>query len=323
MDSRSIRHFEAVARTGSLRKASEILNVASSAISRTIALLEDEFGVELFERVARGMTLTEAGRIYARYCRAALLDVDRVRAELDDLKGMRRAHIRLASIEGIMEDFVPRTLVAFRQRFPGITLSLRVAGAEVIAAAIAAREVDVGIAANTRPAGGLELAGRIFDPLLAIMAPSYKVASGKTTTLASLIRDHPVAVPDRTFAIRRLIDASCEMHRIALDPVLEANSLSALRGFARSGGGITFLPGSALEADLRQGTIVARALNDRILRSASIDILLPADRAVPAPMRELARHVSSAAERLVRECKAIVRRPPGSARRPRSRARGG
>src|SRR6056297_1664758 len=117
---RRIIYFEQVARGGSIRKAAENLNIAESAISRSIAQLEYELDVELFDRASRGMVLTAAGEIYLRYARSALLDKERVKSELDSLKGLQSGQVRISSIEGLIADFVILRIADFRKQYPGI-----------------------------------------------------------------------------------------------------------------------------------------------------------------------------------------------------------
>jgi DNA-binding transcriptional LysR family regulator len=86
-----MRAFYEVVCTGSIRRASERLNTSPSSVSRQIALLEHEIGTALFDREATGMTPTHAGRLVAEYARSVVLDYDGLRADLNDLKGDRRA----------------------------------------------------------------------------------------------------------------------------------------------------------------------------------------------------------------------------------------
>src|SRR5690348_17586115 len=82
-----LRYFDQVARLGSIRRAAEALNVASSAVNRQILKLEEETGVVLFERLRTGVRLTAAGEVLLRHARETLIDYDRARAEIG------RAHV--------------------------------------------------------------------------------------------------------------------------------------------------------------------------------------------------------------------------------------
>src|SRR5487761_2048290 len=96
----ALRYFTETLRLGSIRRASEVLHVTPSAISRQIALLEQNFGAPLFERHALGMRLTAAGEVFARQAHSTLRDFDRLRSDLDDLQNLRRGVVRISSMEG-------------------------------------------------------------------------------------------------------------------------------------------------------------------------------------------------------------------------------
>jgi DNA-binding transcriptional LysR family regulator len=131
-----LRYFYEVARTGSIREASARLSVTPSSISRQIQNLEHEVRMPLFERQARGMTLTSAGELYMAYARSVLLELDRLYSDIDDLRGLRRGRIRIHTIEGIVADTLLAAVAQFRERFPGVTFEVMVTGTDLIAVAV-------------------------------------------------------------------------------------------------------------------------------------------------------------------------------------------
>ncbi len=86
---RILRYVDEVARTGSIRKAADQLNVTASAVNRRIMDLEEELGTPLFERRARGVRLTSAGEIFVHYLRSQHGEVERMKSQIEDLKGTR------------------------------------------------------------------------------------------------------------------------------------------------------------------------------------------------------------------------------------------
>jgi DNA-binding transcriptional LysR family regulator len=282
------RYFEKVARLGSIREAAEALRIAPSAISRQIGNLEHEFATELFEREGRGMRLTPAGQILARHVRGVLDDLDHARAALDELNGLRRGHVRVWSVEGMVRDFATAALAEFRTRYPAITFELTVAGTDEILAALLDDEADVGVAFNPIPHRGIAVVAQIADPLYAVVRPDHPAAAEPQLSLADLPR-WPLAVADRPFGLRHLLDSAAEAAGIEIAPALVTNSIEALRGFARSGMGATILPRLSIEHDISAGLLVAVPLQDRALRAAKVKICTRAGRRLPKAADELAR----------------------------------
>jgi DNA-binding transcriptional LysR family regulator len=298
------RYLDEVARCGSIRVAADRLHVAPSAISRQIKNLELEVGETLFERHARGVVLTAAGEIYVQYARSVLQDRERMRSEIDDLKGLRRGHIRVYSIDGVVAGPLSTALYAFRRNYPGVTFRLVSTGTEIVTRAVRDGDADVGVAFQSAHEQDVRIAHRIQDPLHAVVARKHPLAKSKTIEFAEAFK-YPVAIPELTFGIRRLVDARCRSLRITLQPALETNSIEALRGFARSGAGLTMLPFLSTKRDLDLGLVAAIPFSDGILQRSSTDICVHHKRILPVAAREFVDHLYTTFSDLVRAGQAV------------------
>src|SRR6201992_1242209 len=123
---RFLRYVDEVARAGSIRKAADQLHVTASAVNRRIMDLEEELGAPLFERRARGVRLTAAGELFVRYIREQTGDVERMKSQIEDLKGLRRGTVRIACSQALALDFLPREVAAFRERFSSVSFEVKV-----------------------------------------------------------------------------------------------------------------------------------------------------------------------------------------------------
>jgi LysR family transcriptional regulator, transcription activator of glutamate synthase operon len=121
---RQLRYVEAVARHRHFTRAAEELHVAQSALSHQIRRLEGELGTDLFERTSRTVTVTEAGEAVAERARGILAQVDGVRDEVDELRGLVRGRVSVGATLPAGEIDVPRLLVRFSEAFPGIEVDL-------------------------------------------------------------------------------------------------------------------------------------------------------------------------------------------------------
>lgn len=98
---RIMRYVDEVARTGSIRKAADHLNVMASAVNRRIMDLEEELGAPLFERRPRGVRLIAAGEVFVHYLREQDSGVERMRSQIEDLKGLRRGTVCIACSQAL------------------------------------------------------------------------------------------------------------------------------------------------------------------------------------------------------------------------------
>src|ERR1700733_5148237 len=138
---RILDYVDEVARAGSIRKAAERLNVTASAVNRRITDLEDELGAPLFDRRPRGVRLTAAGEVFVHYLRGHNSEVERMKSQIEDLKGLRRGTVRIACSQALALDFLPREIAAYRAKFPLVQFEVKVFDHEQAMAALGAYEV--------------------------------------------------------------------------------------------------------------------------------------------------------------------------------------
>src|SRR5205807_9187446 len=140
---RIMRYVDEVARTGSIRKAADHLNVTASAVNRRIMDLEEELGAPLFERRPRGVRLTAAGEVFVNYLRQQDGEVERMKSQIEDLKGMRRGTVRIACSQALALEFLPREIAAYLARLPLMQFDVKEFDHERAMGALAAYHDDL------------------------------------------------------------------------------------------------------------------------------------------------------------------------------------
>jgi DNA-binding transcriptional LysR family regulator len=238
MHGTGLRYFLEVVRTGSIAEASARLNVAASAISRQIAKIEAELGVELFERRARGMVPSPAGDLLAKHARRAFLEEEAVVAELQRLRGLATGVVRIAATEGFGLNLVPAAIRRFREAYPGIRFELKIAAPAAVTRMVRDGETDIGATFSFAPEPGVRVAGEGRAPVIAVMAPGHRLAARAALSLNELAGE-PLALPEKDTTARQLFDIACGLAGVAIEPVLVSNYIGALWAFAEHGGGIT------------------------------------------------------------------------------------
>lgn len=264
-------YFGEVARLGSIRQAAETLNVSASSISRQIGKLEHAFDARLIIRHARGVKLTPAGEVVARYIQSRSRDLHRLRASIGALKSLKQGHVCVFTVEGTIGWLLPQALASFCRRYPQITYDIRVAGTDDVMAAIAEDRGDIGISFYPLPRRDVEIVASIVQPLLAVMAPTHPLANRRQVSLAELANE-PAALPDRSFGIRHLVDHAVATSQLDISVRLETNSIDMMRQFALQEMGITFLPGFSFERELLSERLVGVPIDDAVLGQATTQI---------------------------------------------------
>lgn len=284
----SLRYFTAVARHGSIREAAEDLHIAQSALSRQIHKLEQELGVPLLQRHARGVELTSAGEIFLRYARSSVRQVERVRSELDALKGLRRGTVTIHSIESLVPHLLPRAVARFRERHPNIAFEITIDGSDHVVEAVREGRTDIGLAFYPPAERELVTVFKMREPLVAMMSSRHPLARLPRVSLADCSA-YPIASPMRNTGSRLLIDLACKTAGIHIVPALETNSIPLRVQFVHVNDGITFLSRLSGWDSLRSGELVAVPIRDRLVNNATIDAITHGSRQLPIAAEEFLR----------------------------------
>lgn len=248
-----------VARHGSIRAASAELNIAQSAVSRRLQALEYEIGAPLLERKPRGVVLTEAGQLLFSHCKASSFAIERVRSEIDELRGLRRGTVRLAAIESATSSLLGEAIDAFLKEHPRIAFSVEVATSDKVLESVRQGNVDIGLTLGAEFPAEIQVMHQVRHPLLIAMAPGHPLARKRALRLADLV-DWPVALAPEASISRVVFERCCLRAGVAIRPILETNSVDLMRSFALVGAGVTpMLPHAALG---RNGDLVAIPLDD-------------------------------------------------------------
>ncbi|MEV4234653.1 LysR family transcriptional regulator [Nocardia sp. NPDC050408] len=180
-----LRVVQEAARSGSFSTAAENLGYTQSAVSRQIALMEQAAGRALFERHARGVRATDAGRILLRHAETVLGGLGSARQELDELTARTPATLRVGAFSTAMAALVPRSIAATASRLARVPL--REGTSPRLVSAVARGRLDLAVVTETRniPAD-TEIEPLLDDPLLIAVAPDHPLADRTSVTPAQL-----------------------------------------------------------------------------------------------------------------------------------------
>jgi DNA-binding transcriptional LysR family regulator len=294
----NLRAFFETVRAGSVRKASDALNVAPSSISRQIAVLEREMGTTLFERRAGGMALTHAGELVADYARTMLVDYDTLRTDLDDLKGTQRRLLRVALVESIASHGPIAAVTRFRERFPETSFNLRLMPAPRVVEAVLKDQCDIGVSFCPDPHPDVMRVGSAAEPVVAAVRGDHPLANARTIALKAL-SDIPLALPDLDFGVRQILDRAAAAEGFRLQPVVVSNVFETLREFVRLGAGAAVLPYRAVAREAKAGGLVVIPLEGDAFRDTAIDLIVLRKRRLPRVVKlfvdMLAEEINAAA----------------------------
>ncbi|WP_246663756.1 LysR family transcriptional regulator [Tardiphaga sp. vice278] len=289
----TLRYFYAVARLGSIRKAADRLHVAPSAVSRQIAQLEHELDAVLFERSKSGVRLTAAGDVLARQSNRIFRDLDRARAGIDDLRGLRRGEVNLWVIEGIVRGVLPKILGDFQQRYPAVAFKVQTASTDRIIEALLEDDADIGITFNAAPRAEIETIAEFPEPISCLVSPDHEYAGRTELSLADICKK-PLALPDHSFGLRQSFERAVVNQKLAPQVILTTNSLELTNAMAATGQFIAFKPALAAVSLLKSGRLKSIPLTDIELAAARSSISVHRDRPLSHAAQEFLKMLTAA-----------------------------
>ncbi|MEU4344509.1 LysR family transcriptional regulator [Nocardia sp. NPDC023852] len=239
-----LRVVREAAACGSFSTAAENLGYTQSAVSRQIALMEQAAGRALFERHARGVRPTEAGRIVLRHAEVVLGELDNARLDIRHLAARPPGRLRVGAFSTAMAALVPRAIAEVAARDQPARIALREGVSPRLLTAVARQRLDLAVVTDPDASqAGVEIEILLDDPLLVALAPTHPLA-GATRATPEMLRDQRWIAgsqePDSTL-LGAWRDAEWEP-----DIAFVARDWFAKIGLVSAGLGITVVPGIAV-----------------------------------------------------------------------------
>ena len=201
----SLIYFNAVATHLSIREAARRLDIASSAITRQVAQLEDALGIALFIREKRRLRLSPAGEILFRHSRRLAAPIEAAVSEIEMLRGIKSGSVRIAAAESIGLSFLPRLITDFGRRYPRLNLDVSLVSSVGVIERLLDERVDIGLGFIAKPPRQIDVAFRRDVRIGAVMTPGHPLAASKHLTFRQCI-EHPLAVAKPEISIREVIE---------------------------------------------------------------------------------------------------------------------
>ncbi len=254
-----LRVFVAVAERQHVTRAAEALNMAQSAVSASVLMLEGQYGAKLFHRVGRGIALTETGTLFLVEARAVLGRAAAAELVLAELGGLKRGALAIHASQTIAGYWLPRHLVAFRRTHPAIDLRLKVGNTAQVIAAVADGSAELGFIEGASEAAQLANETVARDRLLILVAPDHPWAKQDKVTPDDLAAADWV-LRERGSGTRSVFEqalAAMGVPPAKLKVVLELPSNESVRAAVEAAMGATALSASVAAPSLEAALLHA------------------------------------------------------------------
>lgn len=254
MEIRQLEYFLMVREAGSFTRAAERLYVSQPAVTNAIRGLEEELGIQLFDRSQKIAALTAEGRIFASHVEKIMHGISNTVEEIHALKNLSAGvlNLGLTPLGGIRN--CAELLKAYRKACPDIQVTLMEDNADKLQQALLEDKLDVAILAADQEAGSLTYRALPSEELVVCCRRQHAFRRRNIISLADLVEERLI-----------LLDASClfRQHLVKLfeqanclpQIVFESRHVQTIKSLVAAGCGLTILPESLCEEDGRLVTI--------------------------------------------------------------------
>ena len=247
MELHQLRYVCAVAENGSFSRAAERCHIAQPSLSQQVLKLEEELGAKLFDRLGRGIRVTESGRAFLPHARTVLDQVDVARASVASNNNADvRGSVTLGAIPTIAPYLIPRHTAAFTKRFPDARLRIVEETTPVLIEGLRDLSIDFALLALPLRHKELELQPIRTERLLAAVPEKHRLAANDSLSLAELRGESLVMLRDG-HCFRDLSLAICRSASVNPNIAFESGQFSSILGMVAAGIGLSLVPEMAVD----------------------------------------------------------------------------
>lgn len=247
--------FHAIAKAGSVAAAAQELHISQPAISRELKTLENRLGVTLFDRMPRGMRLTEAGKVLDGYAVRIFALERAAETALADISGLSGGSLMLGASNTIGTYLLPVWLAAFRKLHPLVSLGIDIVNTETVARGIAEFRYELGFVEGPVAGTGFSVTVLREDRIVAVVAPDHHWAGSKRISPRALA-DTPSLMRESGSGTRDIVEQAFAQRGLQLQQLMEIGNSEAVKRAAIAGAGVAWLSELSVSDALQAGQLV-------------------------------------------------------------------
>ena len=265
LDTRQLRAFVTLARTGSFTQTARELHLSQSAVSHSMKALEGEVGCRLLDKLGKKAVLTQAGEQLLVRATSIIAEMAAARAELGRLGKWGQSRLRLGASTTACQHILPGVLREFKDSFPNCTISIEPGDTPEMIEALHAHKID--LAVNLEPKRGepLDFRALFTDELHFILSPQHPWARAGRVNREEIARQDYILYKRKSYT-SAMIEAYFRDDDIVLFTQLDMGNMEAIKELVKAGLGVSILAPWTAKEEIENGSLVALPLGKRKLR---------------------------------------------------------
>ena len=265
LDSRQVRAFCALARTGSFTQAARELHLTQSGISHSMKALEADIGCRLLDRLGKKVVLTQAGEQLLHHSKKILQEMKTARETLGHLGKWGKGRLRIGASTTACQHIIPPVLREFKESFPEHAITLEPGDTPELVASLLNQRIDLALTLEVEREAQLEFHPLFTDELYFIVAALHPWAKAGRVERSEISRQNYILYNKRSITFR-LIEEYFRREQMVLNTVIELGSMEATKELVKLGIGVSILAPWIAQKEIEEGSLVALPLGRRKLQ---------------------------------------------------------
>ena len=263
LDSRQLRAFRVLARTGSFTQTARELHLTQSGISHSMKALETEIGCRLLDRLGKKVVLTQAGEQLLKHAEKILSEMDSARESLTQLGKWGRGRLRLGASTTACQHIIPAVLREFKESFPDHAITIEPGDTPELLQSLLEQRIDLALSLASNEAQ-LEFQPLFEDDLHFIVAALHPWARSGHVDREEIPRQNYILYNKKSITFR-LIEDYFRREQVVLKTVIEVGSMEATKELVKLGIGVSILAPWICKKEIEEGSVVAFPLGRKKL----------------------------------------------------------
>ncbi|TCS84476.1 LysR family transcriptional regulator [Tepidibacillus fermentans] len=252
MELRVLEYALVLAQEKNFSKAAEKLHIAQPSLSQQIKKLEQEVGIQLFERRPGDIELTYAGRRFIDQAAKILDHVEQLKKEMIDVAEMKKGQLIIGSLPITGSHLLPLALPLFQKQYPGIELVLIEETTSNLESLTAKGHTDISLLSLPILAPGVEGIPLLEEEILLAVPPSHPLAKQKQVNLVDFQNDSFILLK-KGQGFRQIAEQLCQQAGFQPNVVFESTNIETIQSLVSTGMGVSFVPKMVARSNLSQG----------------------------------------------------------------------
>lgn len=265
LETRHLRAFVILVRTGSFTKAARELHLTQSAVSHSMKVLEQQAGCRLLDRTGKKATATEAGELLLVHAERILAEIAQARAALERLGKWGQTRLRLGASTTATQHILPGVLNALGDKFPKCAVAIEPGDTPEMIEALRAHRIDLAFNLEPRREEWLNFRPVFTDELQFIVSPSHPWAQSGQVVREEIPRQKYILYKRKSYT-SEMIEEYFREEKVVLFSQLDLGNMAAIKEMVKLGLGVSILALWTARKELQDGSLVALPLGRRKLR---------------------------------------------------------